>query len=138
METLEKNVKWQVSLSNGETIYEGKNDYAFIAGELSPWNRLIDYISQWGFGITSISLYTDSGKTFNIPSAGKSPKFHAFSTAEKPIGLNFFRKAGKDLQGSEDFEHYAVIEALFEEYKLQLWVSEADGNNCWAMVVGKK
>ena len=135
METLQNNVKWQVSLSNGETFFEGKNEYTKVAGELSPWNKLLAYISANNLTITSISLYTDKGKTFNIPSTGRSPKFHAFSEAKKPVSLNFFRKAAKDAMGDSDFEHYAVIEATFEDCKLQLWVSEEDGANCWVMVI---
>jgi len=135
METLQNKVKWQVSLSNGETFFEGKNEFVRVAGELSPWNKLLAYISENNLNITSISLYTDEGETFNIPSVGKTPKFHAFSEAEKPVSLNFFRKAAKDVVGQTAFEQYAVIEATFESIKLQLWVDESEGKNSWALVL---
>lgn len=136
METLQNNVKWQVSLSSGETLYEGKGNFVKVVGELSPWNKLLKYISDNDLSITSISLYTDRGQTFNIPSVGKTPKFHAFSTAKKPLSLTFYRKAAANVVGGKEgeYEHFAVIQANYEDFALQLWVNESDGNNCWLLV----
>ena len=128
--------KWFASLSDGSTVYEDKGDYKIIEGELSPWNRLQEYLKN-GIRITSISLYTDDGKRFNLPSAGKNPKFKEFSEAEKPVSYNFFRKAGADVMNNkaQKYEVYSVIEAIYPDKKLQVWVSESNSNNSWAVIL---
>ena len=133
------NVKWKVSLNNGETLYEGKGDFIEIAGELSPWNRLLYYLDKTGSSITSLCLYTDSGHTFNLPSSGKNPKFKEFSDIEKPRRFNFFHKIAHDINTSvrqtEITDLYAVIEAVYANYKLQLWVDELNSRNCWGIII---
>jgi hypothetical protein len=128
--------KWFASLSDGSTVYEEKGDFKTIKGELSPWQRLLKHLDN-GIKITSISLYTDDGKRFNLPSAGKNPKFKEFAEAPKPTSYNFFRKAGADIMNgkAESYEVYAVIEAIYPDKKLQLWVSESNSNNSWAVIV---
>lgn len=138
METLEKNVKWQVSLSNGETFFESKGDYKTIAGELSPWNRLLKYISDNNLKITSMSLFTDDGQTFNLPSAGKDPKFHEFSTASKPESFKFFRKLGQNLDLGTPDDLFGVIEATYPTFVVQLWVDDYHTSNCWVLVTERK
>ncbi len=133
METL----GWKVSLSNGETLYEHKGDYCVVEGELSPWNRLLQYLTDNSLTITSISLYTDSGKSFNLPSMGKNPKFHAFAVAPKPLSYSFFNKMGQDALGGDDMQTdlFAVIEAKYEHTALQLWVDRNNTNNVWSLIV---
>jgi len=134
---METQIKWTASLSNGETVYENKGDYKIIKGELSPWQRLLKYLDKQGVRITSLSLYTDNGKRWNLPSAGKNPKFKVFCDAEQPIGYKFFRKMGADIIGGEIIkeEIFAVAEADYKNKKLQIWVSEKNPDVCWSVVI---
>lgn len=136
METLEKHVRWQVSLSNGETLYEGKGGYKTIEGGLSPYQRLLEYLSANDLKITSMSLYTDSDQHFNLPSSGNNPKFSEFGQLSKPGNYKMFRKVGFDISAGnkENVEEYSVIEAIYPEYKLQLWVDENNVKNCWVLI----
>ncbi len=131
--------KWAVGLSNGLNFYEGKGDYAIIRGELSPWQKLKAYLKDNpNIRITSMSLYTDEGKRFNLPSAGKNPKFKIFCDAEQPKEYNFFRKAGMDSAvggKQESQETFSVIEAIYENKKLQIWVNNENPNNSWSVMI---
>ena len=132
-------VRWSVSLSNGETIHEGKGEYEEKDGELSPWQKLLAHIAECGASITSLTLSTDSGATFALPSAGKNPKFKAFADAPKPASFRMFRKIGVDMDpsgkglGEEDL--YTVIEATYaDDRKVQIWVDERT-HNAWTLLV---
>lgn len=140
-------VNFQVSLDNGETIYEGKGDYQdFQDGRPDPWQRLLRYIVDNGFYITSISLYTDDGLRYNLPTAGKNPKFKAFSDSEKPIDYDFFRKMGREAHATNEdgkiklttpmeiSDWYTVGEAIFNGHKLQIWVDELNPKNSWTLL----
>jgi len=138
-QNLHHNINWKASLSNGETFYEDKGDFCAIENELSPWRRLIKYTLDNKCSITSLALY-GGGRTFNLPSAGRGmPKFRVFETADRPIDFNFFRKYGGDLnKGQTDFESsddFACIEAIYKDYRLQLWVDDRHSENCWVLVV---
>ncbi len=138
METLFKhNVKWKISLSNGETFYEGKGKFKDISGLKSPFQRLLDYTLDTKTYITSLSLYTDSGQSFNLPSSGNRPRFNEFNNLSKPIDYNIFRKMAKNISkdGSEISDWFTVAEAIYPDYKLQLWVDEKNYKNCWTLVV---
>ena len=134
---------WQVSLSTGETFFENKGRFEEIAGELSPWQKLQKYLAEAGAEITSLSLFTEDGRTFNLPSAGKNPKFQEFTGLEKPIDFQVWRKLASDIcdgkvkiDGNSEF--YTVAEAVYPDYKLQLWVDELNIRNCWVLVVGRE
>ena len=134
-----KKVRWIVSLSNGQTLYEERGNFKTIDGELSPWLRLLLYATENNLSITSIALTFDERTRYNLPSLGKNPKFHAFANAPKPIAFNFFRKMGGDvIEGAIDQEtadHFAVIEAQYEDGKVvQLWVDDSNGNT-WTLMV---
>ena len=135
METLHK-VKWQVSLTNGETLFEGKGDFKEIRGQSSPWQRLTKYIIENSLDITSLSLYTDDGRTFNLPSKGKNPKFREFSLMDKPLDFNFAHKLARNIMKdgtSIESGWFTFIEAIYPTYRLQLWVDENDTRNCWVL-----
>lgn len=137
MQTTHK-VLFILGLSNGETITEEKGDYVTIPGELSPWRRASAYIRRSGVSITSLSLYTPDGKRWNLPSMGKNPKFHAFHAAEKPVGFNFFRQIGaevdKETGALSDQEQYAIIEAQYHDgTKLQVWVHN-ETHASWTLI----
>lgn len=137
-----RHVFWQVSLSNGETFFENKGQFVMIPGELSPWQRLIKYIVANKLTITSLSLYTEDGRTFNLPSAGRNPKFNPFQLAEKPIDYNFSHTISREHEivdnkvvGTLVVDWFATIEAIYKDYKLQLWVDENNTRNSWVLVV---
>ena len=134
MET--QNVKWIASLSNGETIHEGKNEYEFKENELSPWQRLLKHIDKKKLMITSLALYTDKGQRWNLPSAGNNPRFKIFLETEKPIGYKFFRKVGADVFSGTitKQDDFAVIEAVYPNYKLQIWVKDIYPYPSWSLV----
>ena len=148
------NVRWQASLSNGETVYEDKGDYLELPGELSPWQKLLKHISENNLTITSLSLYTDDGARFNLPSLGKNPKFSAFDQATKPFQYILERVIAKDhdpVSGSVEpnsVDWFTTISALYKfsftdgvhsvvnssVIKLSLWVDEQNPKNCWTLV----
>jgi hypothetical protein len=124
-------LNWKVGISNGENFTEGVYPFEFIPNKKSPWLRLIDYLNLSDSKITSLCLvYKD--RTFNLPSAGNNPKFRNFDVAEKPIKYDFGRVIGVDKNGDDK---YARIEAIYSNYKLQLWVDEKNPNNCWVLVI---
>ena len=129
-------IKWSCSLSNGETLYEGKGNYEFQENALSPYNRLLQHIEKQGLEITSLSLYTDENQRWNLPSAGTNPRFSAFLNAEKPISYKFFRRIGATIAGGEmeNKEQYAVIEAVYRDKILQTWVKE-DSLSSWSLIL---
>lgn len=138
-------VLFQVSLSNGETFYEEKGKFVTVPGELSPWNKLLKYISENKVLITSLSLYTKDGRTFNLPSAGRDPKFRPFVVAEKPIDFCLKRYLGREMDienlkvvkiGPSDW--FTSIEAVYPNYKLQIWVDENNTQNSWSLVLVNK
>lgn len=132
-----QNVKWSCSLSNGETVYEGKGNFKRIPGELSPYLKLKRYIKEQELEITSFSLYTDDNKRWNLPSKGSNPKFKAFDDSDRPKRYKFFRKVGADVISGvmENKEVYSIIEAEFENYKLQIWVSEKEPHPSWSLII---
>jgi hypothetical protein len=132
---MDKKVLWTVSLSNGETFAEGKGEFEIVEGALSPWLKLQDYLKESDVFITSLSLYTRDGMRWNIPSMGKNPKFKEFAEIEKPTGYRFFRKYGVDQTGPNTGveDHYAVIEAVYGDRKIQTWVDDSTLNS-WSLI----
>lgn len=130
-----KSIKWQVALSNGQQILEDndfKNDETS-----SAWQKLLSYISDNNLEITSLSLLTSDNRTFNLPSGGKRPRFKAFYDVDKPAGYRFFHTVGADVvssTGEKHSEKFAVVEAQYPTYRVQLWVDEVNTNNCWVLV----
>lgn len=142
MSDFKHNVCWQVSLSNGETLFEEKGDYKWLPDVVSPWSRLMDYIVINGLEITSLALYTRDGKTYNLPSLGKNPKFQEFNKAQKPIDYQVSRKVSREMkfvdnvvQNTETVSLYTVASAFFNGYELQLWVDENNTKNCWVVTL---
>lgn len=125
--------RWKVGLSNGESFIEGKGRFECIPNELSPWLKLQNYLKQNNLHITSLSLFNEHG-THNLPSAGKNPKFSPFANAEKPIAYNYFSYVGGDLRRVGVVDEFLVIEAIYQKYKLQIWVDKKNDNNSWVLV----
>lgn len=131
-------VQFIIGLSNGEMITEGKGNYQRTAGEHSPWMRAIRYIAESGVKITSLSLYTADGKRWNLPSAGKNPKFKEVGEYPVPVSFNFFRKAGIDIDPDDHSQTlsdvYAVAEAQYPDGKsVQLWVND-ETMSAWTFI----
>lgn len=127
--------QWRVGLSNGENFTEGVAPFQVIPGELSPWLRLSKYLAENRVTITSLSLIAN-GRVHHLPSAGKNPTFRAFFLSEKPLFYNFSRPIGGTNGKIEDT--FARIEAVYENYILQLWVDEKNPKNSWVLVVTRE
>jgi hypothetical protein len=126
---------WKVSLSNGETFYEGKGSYKLINGEKSPWLRLGDYMKEKDLKITSLGIFTDDNKNFHLPSNGNNPSFNIFNDSLKPDYYNYFRATSSSICGNtNDSSNFIVIEAGWLDFILQLWVDENNTNNSWCLV----
>lgn len=136
-------VKFIASLSNGETVVEGKADFKYIDGNHTPWIRLVRYATENKLDITSLSLFTPDGRTFTLPSRGKNPKFKAFDDADKPLDYQIDRKLGREQKGVrmpnggvelgkvEIKGHFTVGVAYFADHKVEVWVDEEDTRNSW-------
>jgi len=133
---------WQVSLSTGETFQEGHFPFQDVPGDLSPWQRLLQHISAAKARITSLSLFTEEGRTWQLPSNGKNPRFRAFTDLPPPLGFRFFRVYGQDMNAdgvlSGEADHFSVIAADYPACSLQVWVSETHPDNSWALVCPPK
>ena len=131
------NVKWAIGLSDGNNAYEGKGRYEIKQGGLSPYQRLLKDIKDSGVFITSLSLFTDDGRTWNLPAIGRNPKFRIFNQAEKPMEYRFFRTMGADIMSGQPTaqDKFAVIEAIYLNRKLQIWVDENNPDNSWSVII---
>ena len=127
------NIFFTASLSDGSNIYEGKGDYKRIEGELSPWLKLKKHLDKEGLEITSLSLYTDDGRRWNLPSAGKNPKFREMEKIGEPTQFKFRRKLKRELNSGNE-KRYAVIEAQYQDYKVQVWVRDVEPYPSWSIV----
>lgn len=126
------NARWTVSLSSGETFYEGKGKFEVIPGEQSPWNRLMDYIQDNNLQITSLGIYAKTGQRYNLPSSGIRPKMGLYKT-KVPRSYKFWRCLGRELDGRSEDDVYAVLECVFDPNgsKVQMWVSDKDVRKVW-------
>ena len=125
----ESKIRFICGLSNGEDLVEGKGLLSIVKGEDSPWWKLQKYVKDNNLKITSFYLaYKD--RHFVLPSS--DPKFGG----EIPLSYNCFRRFGGDVLGSGDkWEHYAVAEAIYEDFKVQLFVDEKECEKSWVNIV---
>ena len=125
MKIPESEIKWIAGLSNGETLVEGKGKVARIKGEDSPWLKLQAYLKESGLKIHSFGLWIND-RHYNLPSI--LPKFGG----EVPLEYNCFRRYAEDsMCGGGNIEHYICAEAVYEKYRMQLWINENDHGKCW-------
>jgi hypothetical protein len=142
-------VKFIASLSDGSTIVEGKNDYAWIDGQKSPWVRLVNYAIKNKLLITSLSLLAPSGAVVTIPPVGKFAKSVAFSgrtEADVPVDYDVSRYIERAIMGHKTPDgkstieevsiekHYTIASALYKKFKIQVWVDEFDPRNTWVTI----
>lgn len=131
MEIPKSNVKFVCGLSNGETLVEGRGVLE-TNGENSSWWKLQDYIKERNLSIQSFGLWTGD-RHYNLPSV--SPKFRG----QAPISYNCFRRYSQSiLMGQGNVEHYICAEAIYEGYKLQIWIDEQDTNKMWCNIKDAK
>ena len=129
-------VKWMVGLSDGSNIYEDKGDFKRVAGEKTPWLKLKKYLDDKGVEITSLSLYTDGGDRWVLPSSGSSPKFQELRDIKQPNSYKFRRKA-KIEQSTGNTREYAVVIAEYDDYDIEIWVLEKEPNPSWSLIKQK-
>lgn len=142
-------INFIVSLSNGETIIEGKGDYQWLNdGRKSPWQRLIRYTVENKLLITSLSLYSADGRVYTLPPSGKFAKFKGYADRgekDKPIDYHVERFLARDthgvmeggkatMTGSLVAEFYTKAIAYYPGYQLELWVDELDTRNSWVNI----
>jgi len=125
-------VKFVVGLSNGEILTEGKGILE-KDGTLSPWHKLQAYLKDNDLEIRSMSLYSKTkigNRHYHLPNENNKFK------GEVPKAYNCFRRySGDVLVNNARYEHYTVMEAIYDDYKVQLWVSETDPDKCWVNLV---
>jgi hypothetical protein len=126
-------VKFVVGLSNGESLIEGEGILSFVKGEDSPWWKLQKHLKDNDLEIRSMSLYCKTkvgNRHYHLPN--ESNKFGG----EIPIGYNCFRRYSGDVLGTGGkYEHHCVAEAIYKDFKLQLYVSEIDPDKSWVNIV---
>jgi hypothetical protein len=127
-------VAWGVTLSNGESFSEGETPFEEVAGEPSPWNRLLDYMGDARLKVTAIWLTTPGGATHHLPSMQTEldPQLAAFHSAPRPSRLRCFRKAAGNGRVTSLF---TIAEAQFRTHKVQLFVNESDPDESWSTVI---
>lgn len=127
--------RWKVGLSNGETFIEDHGPFARLAGKLSPWHKLKEYLAEKELKISSLCL-TEGSRTINLPSMTDSPRFSFFANSAKPIAFEFGRAYGMDDNGANK-DVFEVIEANYGDRFLQVWVDSKNSNNSWVLVSSK-
>ena len=138
--------KWVASLSNGATAIEGTAPFEIIAGELSPWLRLRQYLQDTGFHITGMRVQVSkSGKpthTYNMPSMhatpdGSHPRW-AKLVPRIPINFNYMRAAGQILTPTGEYQQRDIlIAAEYDDFIVFLGIDETDGNESWIVIHDK-
>ena len=122
---------WFASLSNGNTVYEGKGDYTVIPGQLSPWLRIQEHLKTTGTYLTSLGLYATDGQRYLLPPLGKNPSFAPYRKAHaRPLSYNMFRQIDTEigLAGRSE-KQYTVVEARYEQGIVQLYVDNSTKNS---------
>ena len=128
--TLETKTKWVAGLSDGTTVVEGKGIAEEVKGELSPWLKLQEHLKETGLKINSLNIRVGD-KHYNLPS--NKPRFEG----KTPIGFNYFRRVSYDVLTDEgkNVEHYICVEAIYDGFRSQLFVSENDTNKMWTNIL---
>jgi hypothetical protein len=145
MQLPDPHIHFVASLSDGQTIIEGKGDWQwFPDGRPSPWNRLVRYTAEQGLAITSLSLVAPDGQIYNFPPAGKKAKFEGYAdrvSADKPLDYTVRRHIAHEISGVgrqvtniKAVEFYTIAVAIYPTFELQLWVDENDHRKSWTVV----
>lgn len=136
--------RWLASLSDGTTAIEGKPPFEEIAGEPSPWQKLLLHLARSKLEITGLRIQVEKEgepvRTFNLPS--KSPKQRWASLNPLiPTGFNYFRRVEQFMEPTQDGKlqptqgrRFIEIHAYYPQFELVLIVDEDEGNECWVVV----
>jgi len=137
----DEKVKFVVGLSNGENLTEGEGVLE-KDGTLTPWHKLQEYLKEKGIEIRSMSLFSKTelgNRHYHLPnSQDKWDKFNKWTKSEVPIGYNCFRGVESDWGKLDGVGVYTCAEAIYPDYKVQLWVSEVDPDKSWISVLKEK
>jgi len=135
------------SLSNGETIIEGRGDYSWKPGIKSPWNRLVRYSAEKKATIISLSLCTPGGATFTFPPISGKPRFKAFTELtpeERPLDFEVKRFIAQEMNvginkkkttitDNAVAEFYTIAEAIYKDFSIEIWVNELNIKHSWTV-----
>lgn len=135
-------VRWLASLSNGETLVEGKGLLEEIKGEPSPWAKLIAYINANNLHITGLRVQvkkdSEPTKTYNLPSFNitKSGTHEKWNTVNPitPNSYDHYRWVTKAITDSSPTQRHIEIRAIYDDFFVSLFVDELEGNECWTVV----
>lgn len=117
--------KWVVGLSDG-------TNYKEYQGEIDTWQKLQTHITQNNLKITSLHCENNKGERFFIPSSGKK-SYHLYNITDvnnKPTSYNMKRILSNTYpHGSKDDYFYTVIEAIYPNYIISLFLDEKTRTN---------
>lgn len=142
----EPKVNFLASLSNGETIIEGRDGWEWRDGEKSPWNRLIEYTVKNNLVITSVSLLLPRGRgVVTLPPISNKSRFVGYQNVPQPIDFEVGRYLGRDISGTAEGnvahienvvikEFYTILSAYYKDHILQVWVSELQNYKSWVVL----
>jgi len=127
--TPKNEARWIASLSNGEIVTEGKGKFEEIKGELSPWQKLTNYIAENELDITGLAIKLH-GRSYFLPT--QSPKFGG----EVPYDYNYSRHVISDVipNRKDRIQKFIFIEAFYKHFKVRLWVDEMGYKNSWVSI----
>jgi len=127
--------KWEVKTSNGFTFREGETETFAkdIDNNNSSWLKLKEYLDLNGVTIVALYLIGENGQRYSLPFVDTDPKVRKFENNTPPVSFNFYRAFGSDLKPNSKMDYYSVIEAIYIDKILQLWVDE-NNDTCWATV----
>lgn len=133
--------KWLAALSDGTTAVEGKDAFAAVKGELSPWQKLLRYQDEHGVHITGmrvqISKPGEATRTYNLPSFNKTPKGNHekwVTLYPRDPGTYSYRRWVTCSLTAEEDRHHIEIRAEYADFAVSLFVDEDEGNESWVVI----
>jgi hypothetical protein len=133
--------KWLASLSDGTLAIEGVEPFADVAGELSPWQKLLAYLEPHTVYITGMRVQVfkdgEATRTYNLPSFNKTPEGnHQKWTKLRPFDPHYYtyRRWVTCSSTTEKDHHQIEVRAHYVGYSVSLFVDEDEGNECWVVV----
>jgi len=113
MEIQRSKIKWFAVLSDTSLIIEGVGICEEVGGEDSSWWKLQDHLEKNDLKIVGLGVMCD-GKRIQLP-----------LDADK---YNSFRNVVLGSSGTEVTEYYTVVEAIYKNYTIQIWIDEYQNN----------
>lgn len=110
--------RWVASLSDGQTVTEGKGLATEVEGELSPWNKLQQYLKYTGLHITGMMIIYD-GQRVVLPSGAKEYRQYRKVAAEVNTSQTQFRFS----------EKWNIIAGIYGDNLIEICVDELGKNH---------